>query len=437
MGVHTLTAEQRRLKAKVAEQLLAARRALLIRHPFTGALAMRLALIPVCDDRVTSFCTDGTHLYVDVEYFQNLWEEERITLIAHAVWHCALLHFLRREDREEERFNYAVDIEVGLLLQREQFSVDMSEDDEKTWKGMSAEQIYEQLPAFPNGCRFGDIHLYPQKTIPGVFKLTANNDSSIVNCNREDVDCSCLQPISQTEQTEINPMYDPDFAPSFQEAELSMAWRSAVQQEAARCKKRGTLPAEIEELIDPSDHKSRDWKQVLLDFVTLHLGGERQWLPPNRRHVYKKLYLPSRARKMEIELVIAIDTSGSTVPDFPDFMAELQGLVENFGDYTITVIQCDLEIHLVEEYSSNSGKELPKKGKFRGTGGTDLRPPFEYIREHMPKPPAVMIYLTDGYGPAPRKEPEYPVIWCLTAGGTRPAEWGISINMEDRSYECK
>ena len=96
---------------------------------------MRLALIPVCDDRVTSFCTDGTHLYVDVEYFQNLWEEERITLIAHAVWHCALLHFLRREDREEERFNYAVDIEVGLLLQREQFSVDMSEDDEKNMEG--------------------------------------------------------------------------------------------------------------------------------------------------------------------------------------------------------------------------------------------------------------------------------------------------------------
>ena len=71
---------------------------------------------------------------------------------------------------------------------------------------------------------------------------------------------------------------------------------------------------------------------------------------------------------MEIELVIAIDTSGSTVSDFPDFITELQGLVESFGDYTITVIQCDTEIHSVEEYSSNSGKEFPKEGiKFQAS----------------------------------------------------------------------
>ena len=114
-------------------------------------------------------------------------------------------------------------------------------------------------------------------------------------------------------------------------------------------------------------------------------------------------------------------------------MAELQGVVESFGDYTITVIKCDTKIHSVEEYSSNSGKEFTKEGiKFQGTGGTDLRPPFEYITKNMPEPPAVMIYLTDGDGLAPQEEPNYPVIWCLTAEGEKPSNWGIAVNMENK-----
>lgn len=422
MGSYTLTAEQRRLKAKVYEQLLDARRALLIRQPFIGALAMRLILTPVCDDRMTSFCSDGTHLYVDVEYFQDLWEEERIALIAHAVWHCALLHFLRCEDRDRERFNYASNIEVGLLLQKEQFSVDISKDDER-WVGMSAEQIYELLPKNFNNRRFRDIHLYPPKTILGVSDLVDNAFAA------ENYDL-------EAENNFSSQLRDPDFAPAFQEEELDMKWHSAVRQEVARCKERGTLPAGIKELIRLSDHKPKNWKQILLDFVTLHMKGERRWLPPNRRYIHKKLYLPSRAREIELNLVVAIDTSGSTTADFPDFMAELRGLVESFGEYTITVIQCDSTIHSVQEYSSHSGKEFPKEGfAFQGTGGTDLCPPFAYIKENMPEPPAVMIYLTDGNGPAPQEEPNYPVIWCLTSGGKNPVHWGVIVNMENHRHE--
>ena len=43
-----------------------------------------------------------------------------------------------------------------------------------------------------------------------------------------------------------------------------------------------------------------------------------------------------------------------------------------------------------------------------------------------------MIYLTDGEGPAPLEEPNYPVIWCLTAEGEKPSNWGIAVNMENK-----
>ena len=43
--------------------------------------------------------------------------------------------------------------------------------------------------------------------------------------------------------------------------------------------------------------------------------------------------------------------------------------------------------------------------------------------------PAVVLYLTDGYGQAPKKEPPYPVIWGVIEGGVMPVEWGQSIDI--------
>ena len=47
----------------------------------------------------------------------------------------------------------------------------------------------------------------------------------------------------------------------------------------------------------------------------------------------------------------------------------------------------------------------------------------------MPEPPTIFIYLTDGYGDAPANAPAYPVIWCLTEGGEKPAQWGMEIKI--------
>jgi predicted metal-dependent peptidase len=155
-------------------------------------------------------------------------------------------------------------------------------------------------------------------------------------------------------------------------------------------------------------------------------GGERQWLPPNRRYVWKNLYLPRRAKKQSIEIVLAIDTSGSTTEDLPDFLAELRGMTSAFGEYKLIIIQCDTRIRSVKEYSNDD--PLPEKLQFYGFGGTSLIPPFNYVKGKTP--PTVFIYLTDGFGDAPAKAPDYPVIWCLTKEGKKPAKWGLEVKIK-------
>ncbi len=86
-------------KAKTTELLAQDRQKLLTKLPFTGSLVMRLDLVPVSDERLPTAATDGDRIFVDIDFYAQLTAEERLFVLAHEVWHCALLHFLRRGDR--------------------------------------------------------------------------------------------------------------------------------------------------------------------------------------------------------------------------------------------------------------------------------------------------------------------------------------------------
>ena len=42
----------------------------------------------------------------------------------------------------------------------------------------------------------------------------------------------------------------------------------------------------------------------------------------------------------------------------------------------------------------------------------------------------LVIYFTDGHGPAPEDAPQVLVIWCLTPGGKAPTPWGMVVRMK-------
>jgi predicted metal-dependent peptidase len=125
-------------------------------------------------------------------------------------------------------------------------------------------------------------------------------------------------------------------------------------------------------------------------------------------------------------VAVAIDTSGSTSEDLPTFMSELKSLLKEFQRVEVTLIECDAEITRVGVFSEDTVDQLDKSS-FKGGGGTDFRPPFRYLED---KPPACLIYLTDGYGQAPKKPPVFPVLWVVTKDGTAPADWGQLVYLK-------
>ena len=413
--------ELARQKRKVEELLAQDRQKLLMKMPFVGALLMRLDLVPVRDERLATAATDGDRIYVDIDFYMKLKSEERLFVLAHEAWHCALIHFMRRQNRDKERFNIAADLEIHFILTDEGLKPPFVLPHNPNWKGLSAEEIYERLPKvagkpvkggqLENGKESANIK--GQASGQGFDKHLEKNDDG-----------------GETdEEPESGKGRDPDYSPEVKpgaEERCRERLTAAVQQYE---RTRGTLPAGIAGLVQAVLKPEIDWKELLAQFVTNCYGGSRRWLPPARRHVWKGLYLQSQ-RTERLRAIVAIDTSGSTRGDLPRFFSELVALLNSFGSYELTVIQCDAEIGKVETFDDCNMLDPDKKWEVTGGGGTDFRPVFDYIEEHSELDPNLLIFFTDGYGGYPERPPPYPVMWLLTSDGRCGVEWGQQVKFK-------
>ena len=399
--------ELQKLKKKTYALMCQDRQRLLVRFPFTGGFLMRLEFVPVRDKRLRTAATDGDRIYFDIAFCSKLNADERLFVMAHETWHCVLMHMLRRQTREPEAFNIATDMEVNRMLTKEGLkSPDWALMPKAEWAELSAEEIYGQLlKQSPQAeSEQFDKHLYPgQSDEPQSASAHVTDQWGEVG-------------------------FDKDFAPNITKdlAEKTRERVVAVAQQIERT--RGELPAHLDSVVKAAMKPQIRWQEVLAQFVTSCYGGSRRWLPPNRRHIGRGLYLQS-SRKERLNAVVAIDTSGSTTADLPQFFTELNSLLNSFGEYELTVIQCDSAVQHVETFDGSNPIHPPEWETF-GHGGTDFHPPFDYVAEHSEIEPSCFIYITDGCGPAPDRPPPYSVLWLLTGDGEKPVPWGWELRLK-------
>ncbi len=415
--------ELAKLKKATAVLMCQDRQKLLVRFPFTGGFLMRMEFVPVRDCRLRTAATDGERIFMDMAFCSRLSADERLFVMAHEVWHCVLMHMLRCQTRDPSAFNVATDMEVNRMLKKEGLKApDWCLMPKREWEELSAEEIYEQIRKRPKQLKISQNQNGAGAQADGGIGGDKQFDKHVYPSTSSGEGNT----IAVTDQWgEVG--FDKDYAPLITK-ELSDKIRERIVSIAQQIERtRGELPAHLESVVRAALRPQIRWQEVLAQFVTSCYGGSRRWLPPNRRHISQGLYLQS-SRKEHLQAAVAVDTSGSTTEDLPQFFSELTSLLNTFGDYELTVIQCDCEIQNVEKFDAYNPFHSPDWKTF-GHGGTDFRPPFVYVAEHPEIEPSCLIYITDGYGPAPDNPPPYPVLWLLTGDGEKPATWGRELRL--------
>jgi len=429
-------ADEERAKAQLRVQLEADRARLLLDFPFVARLAMHLELVPVVDVRVPTAATDGHSAWFNPAFMAGLSDDERLFVLAHEVWHCALGHLGRGEGYEDpERWNVAIDHVVNAMLKAEGLQVPRGAVLFRGWEGAFAEDIYAQLappeprePPEPSDGESDDPYASDEWEVRDLYSLF---DPISVPSDRGRL--ADVHGVPSTDEAVRSAwpagdelVLDPDFRP--EERPEPEVWNdrlvAAAQQAPGAAEGMGEV---LQWRLEPLQEPTVPWQDVLRQFVTAAYGGERRWLPPSRRHVAAGLYLPSR-RSDFLKVVVAVDTSGSTTNFLSDFASELVGLLESFGRYELTLICCDEEVRSVREYGPDNPLTVGDL-RFEGGWGTDFRPVFEWVEANLAEV-NVMVFLTDGGGPVPRSGPGYPVLWALTPGDQPPASWGRAVHLQ-------
>lgn len=416
------------------DRLIRIRSGLILSNPFFGALALRLKLIEakiVFDGeqlRRNTCATDGTRFLYNPEFIDTLTDAELRGVFCHEILHCALGHPWRIGERDPGTFGKACDYAINPILVDQKFTLpgkDSSGLLRKEFEGWDAEKIYHQIlvenPPQPKGGKGkdkggkgdqkgegdgeGEGEGEGQGKGQGKGKGKGQGQGGGQQPQDGQGEGGGDGPQGEVPWGAIVPPEQP-----LEAAEQEAEWKVATAQAATIAKMQGTLPAQLERLVEEALRNKVDWKSALRRFMQQQARADYSWRLPNRRYQSQGFYMPSLLSETMPPVVIVVDTSGSIGQnELNVFAKEITSIMDECKPELIHVVYCDARVAHTQEFQPGDPINL----EARGGGGTDFRPPFIWVEKEDIQP-ACLIYLTDTYGTFPDSPPDYPVIWAVT-----------------------
>lgn len=393
--------------ATTLERIADARVWLNTRVPFLGYMTLKLKPRLATDNDMVptaGVAPDGT-LVINDEFAKGLDDAELRFVMCHEVLHPALGFWARKKTRDSFGFNVAHDYAINLIIdafaKQHPNHIRMPKVGllDQKYDGMSAEEIYDELPKQGKGPGGGGM----------------GND--------------CRGDLSESQDGR-----DAGKGDQGAQGKLDKDWK--IHTEAARqvhetALGRGSLPAGVQkildELLDPKVH----WSTVLSQWIGENAGKQDfTYQRPARRSESAGELLPGVLRTDLPDVTILWDTSGSMTGQETAILSEVADIVDELG-LTIRLIVCDCAIYADADRLDNIEAVIPH---VKGGGGSDFSPAFDRLTEEGNT--SVVIAFTDGYIGVPQTQPESlkGVLWVITDRGQRPASWGRAIMLDKDGY---
>lgn len=347
---------------------------------FFSTLAMGLPF-SFCPKTPTAYTT-GKKVVLGTDFFMGLSSEARIFLILHEVMHVALLHVdpKRIATRNKKKWNVAADYVINLALVQNGFEMPPMGLLNHAYTDMSTEQVYDSLP---------------------------EEDTS-------EPDHDDLQPEESSES------FSEELTRDVQEILV----RAAIQSKQNNDKP-GTIPGEIEILLDKLLNPKLPWQTIIRRWFTAFSKNDYSFRKPNRRyfpqHILPSLYSPSLG-----EGAVFVDSSGSVSDEaFNQIISEIQTILHQLKPPSIQVGLFDHGLRSVTKVRYIT--EL-KNITFTGRGGTYITPVMEWAKKN--KPQYLLVFSDGEFGISQNEDPGMPVLWVIYDNPYFQAPFGKVVNFQ-------
>jgi len=397
----------------IETKLSAARTKLILDKPFLGALVLRLPMKEGDDEWCRTTATDAKHFYYNPDYIENLTLPETQFVLAHEALHCALSHFARRGHRMKHRWDLSCDYAINPLLIADGLEPPPGSLYMDQFSEMTAEEIYPMTKDLEDKETL-DSHVYDK-----------DNDNSGKGTGDQEATDKKDKPTPKQPQ---NPnQSDPNNAPApltpDEQETLSIQWQQRMAGAAQMAMQAGKMGGSMARMIDHLLQPQLPWRMLLARYLSSNARNDYSYMRPSRRA--GDFLLPS-LRSQQIDLVVALDTSGSLMDqEIASFVSEIDALKGQLSA-RITLLACDSEIKEGSPWIFEPWESFQLSSAFTGGGGTTFIPVFDWVKQQGLQPES-LIYFTDAQGKFPEHEPYYPVIWLIK--GKQKVPWGQRVQL--------
>ena len=367
---------------EVLDKLIKARIEMLMSAPFFGNLATRLII-----KDATSWCptaaTDGKYFYYNKHFVAALSDAECVFLMGHEVLHCVYDHMdaNRRGDRHPVLWNVAndyvingdlIDARVGEEIKLVQICHDWK------YRGKISEEVYDDL--------------YQQAKEDGrIMEM----DSFDVHLDREEGDDEGSGSAGKGNTDGEEEGDGPAKYTAEEKEKISQEFKNATMQ-AAKAAGAGNLPGGVKRLLNDLLNPQLDWRQLLAMQIQSVMRSDYTMATPSRKGLNEGYYLPGLDRETTIDIVAALDMSGSIGDEMArDFLSELKGIMDQYTDFKIHLLCFDTQVYNPKIFTQSDMGEFMEY-ELNGGGGTDFDCVFDWMKEEGVQPKKLVMF-TDGY----------------------------------------
>lgn len=377
--------------SKFEEKFVKSRVKLLKKSPFFGTILLHTQY--ELTDAIETAATDGTTLLINEEWMCSQTEDNFNGVLLHETLHMALCHIERTKDLEDMMLaNIAADIVVNGIIKDNKISLPKEALFDDDLKHLGVREIYSILK---------------DKQDKDKNYLSDKYGNGKVN--------ECLKPGED--------------GPAESKVSNKSKWENIINKAKtiAKMKQAGVKGAGMarifKELLDPTIN----WKDALYKYVTQSRADFEGY---DRRFIHNGLYIDDVGGN-KVHIAAFVDTSGSVDEKLlQNFLSELFFAINSTRGTTGYLYYFDTEL-----YPQGNIEDLDSPPKPVGLGGTSFVPimaELNKISAENAYTNTLGIIYTDGYAPMTWKEPDTPLLWCISPGGIKNEDikYGDTVRIE-------